>query len=297
MRILNFGSCNIDYVYSLNHIVRVGESQTSYNLDVFAGGKGLNQSIAASKAGAMVYHAGCIGNDGHFLKQILEECGVDVSYLQSVDSKNGHAIIQLSADGSNSIVLYQGSNVMLSEKFVDSVLENFDSNDIVVLQNEINCVDYIVEKAYAKNIPIVLNPSPCNEKISKIDLNKISYLILNEIEIQDISNCKNFQDGIDFLLKKYPKLKIMLTIGAKGSIFANKEKQYVQYAYNVKVIDTTAAGDTFTGYFVAGILKKCGIENTLKMASMAAAIAVSKKGAAPSIPTSNEVENELNKLL
>ena len=123
MKILNFGSCNIDYVYSMDHIVRVGETQSTYQLEIFPGGKGLNQSIAIARAGASVYHAGCIGSDGEMLTELLTKSGVNVSYVRTVDAKNGHAIIQVSAKGENSIFLYGGSNEMISESFIDFVLE------------------------------------------------------------------------------------------------------------------------------------------------------------------------------
>ena len=174
MKILNFGSCNIDYVYSMDHIVKVGETQTTYSLETFSGGKGLNQSIALARAGAEVYHAGCIGNDGEMLLDILNESGVDTSFVKKVDEKNGHAIIQVSAKGENSIFLYPGSNNMVTTEFIDEVLSHFGEGDILLLQNEISNLTYIIEKAYKKKMCIILNPSPINEVIEKIDFNMIS---------------------------------------------------------------------------------------------------------------------------
>ena len=106
MKIINFGSCNIDYVYTLDHIVKIGETQTSHSLEVFPGGKGLNQSIATAEAGGEVYHAGVIGKDGDFLKQMLFDNGVDVSYMSETKEKNGHAIIQIDKHAKNCIFLY-----------------------------------------------------------------------------------------------------------------------------------------------------------------------------------------------
>ena len=152
MKILNFGSCNIDYVYSLDHIVKIGETETTHKLETFPGGKGLNQSIAVAKAGAQIYHAGCVGIDGKILIEILQENGVDISYLKTVNTKNGHAVIQVSSKGENSIFIYPGSNEMITEEYIDFVLDNFDAGDVILLQNEINNVNYIVEKAYQKNV-------------------------------------------------------------------------------------------------------------------------------------------------
>lgn len=289
MKILNFGSCNIDYVYSLDHIVKEGETQTSLLLETFAGGKGLNQSLAAARAGAEVYHAGYIGSEGIFLKEILKDSGADVSYMRETKKKNGHAVIQVSKNGENSIFLYPGSNEMLTREYIDCVLNDFSPNDIVILQNEVNLVDYIVEKAFEKGMTVVLNPSPYNEKIENIDLNMLSYLILNEVEAEDITGNKAPDDCLDFFKKNYPHLSVVLTLGAKGSVFLSGEKRVFQPAYKVSVVDTTAAGDTFTGYFVAGIAKNEEIGEILKTSAFAAALTVSKKGAAPSIPTLKEV--------
>lgn len=293
MKILNFGSCNIDYVYSLDHIVKPGETETTHTLETFSGGKGLNQSIALAKAGAKVYHAGCIGNDGKILQDILEENGVDISFIKRVDIKNGHAIIQVSQEGENSIFLYPGSNNMVSKEFIDLVLENFSEGDILLLQNEISNIDYLIEKAYQKNMCIILNPSPFNDEIKKIDFNKLSYIILNELEMKDITGYENYKEGLDFLRNEYPDLKIMLTLGVNGCVYVEKELELHQKAFEVKAIDTTAAGDTFTGYFVEGISKDNDYAEILKIASVASAIAVSRKGAAPSIPDKNEVLKSL----
>jgi len=293
MKILNFGSSNIDYVYTLDHIVRPGETQTSNTLETFAGGKGLNQSIAVAKAGAEVYHAGYIGSDGEFLKKLLEDNDVNTSYIKKVDVNNGHAIIQVTKCGENSIFLYPGSNEMLSKEYIDNVLKDFGTGDIIVLQNEVNQVDYIVEKAYEKGATIVLNPSPYNEKIKNIDINKLSYLILNEVEAEDITGLKNPEDCLDFFKENYPKLSVVLTLGSSGSMFSGGETRIFQPAYKVEIVDTTAAGDTFTGYFIAGITKNENIASVMQVAACAAAIAVSRKGAAPSIPELGEVLKSL----
>lgn len=294
MKILNFGSCNIDYVYSLDHIVAPGETETSEALNIFPGGKGLNQSIALAKAGAKVYHAGLVGNDSEILTDILAESGVDISYLKKLDVKNGHAIIQVNKDGENSIFLYPGSNNMISEEYIDCVLENFEEGDILLLQNEINNISYIVREAYKKNMCIILNPSPFNEKISEVDFNHLSYLILNEVEAEAISGKENAKESLSFIKNKYPNLKIMLTLGKKGCIYSDVETEVHQDIFRVNAVDTTAAGDTFTGYFIKGIADGEGIKTVLEDAAMASAIAVSRKGAAPSIPEREEVIKALS---
>lgn len=289
MKILNFGSCNIDYVYSMNHIVTVGETAMAYNLELFPGGKGLNQSIATARAGAEIFHAGCVGNDGEMLRKILEDSGVNVSFLKRVDEKNGHAIIQVSDAGDNSIFIYPGSNEMITRDFVDQVLKSFSSEDILLLQNEINDIGYIIEKAHSKGMCVVFNPSPINEVISKIDLNMISYLVLNEVEAREITAIDYIDGQLAFFEEKYPNLKVILTLGKQGSVMLKDGNRIRQEAYKVTAVDTTAAGDTFTGYFVAGLAQKTDDKALLDLASVASAIAVSRKGAAPSIPTMDEV--------
>ena len=289
MKILNFGSCNIDYVYSLEHIVNVGETETTNKLEVFPGGKGLNQSIAIAKAGAKVYHAGCVGYDGGMLKDILQCNGVDIAYLNTVDAKNGHAVIQVSSKGENSIFLYPGSNEMITKEHIDKVLENFDKGDFLVLQNEINDVDYIVQKAGEKGMRIIFNPSPFNEKIRKINFDMLSYLVINEVELLGISGCSEPEEGLLTLKNRYPTLKIILTLGENGSVLFYGTQELWQSAYKVNVVDTTSAGDTFLGYFVAELSKGTEYSQILKIASAASAITVSRKGAAPSIPNKDEL--------
>lgn len=297
MRILNFGSCNIDYVYSLEHIVENGETEKTYDLKVFPGGKGLNQSIAAAKAGANVFHAGCIGNDGEILEKILIDSGTDISYLKKTDVKSGHAIIQVNKDGDNAIFVYSGSNEMITCQYIDTVFEKFGENDIVLLQNEISNIDYIVEKAYEKDMCVILNPSPVNHNINKINFGKLTYIILNETELKAISKCGNIKDGISYFKSHYPKLKIVLTLGKNGSIYIDSEREFRQSAFKVEAVDTTAAGDTFTGYFVAGLSAGKEYEEILKTASAASAVSVSRKGAAPSIPDMSETLFYMKKLI
>ena len=289
MKILNFGSCNIDHVYSLDHIVAVGETETTNKVELFPGGKGLNQSIALARAGARVYHAGCVGHDSDILTDILSQNGVDLSFLTKVDETNGHAVIQVSAVGENSIFIYPGSNEMITKPLIDDVLAHFEKGDMLLLQNEISHVDYIVERAHEKGMCVLLNPSPFNERISKIDLRMISYLILNEIEAKEYSGKSDYQENIHYFRKNYPNLKVMLTLGANGCVYFDKDREVHHGAYEIEVVDTTAAGDTFTGYFAAELSRGTDYSQILRIASGASALAVSRAGAAPSIPTYAEV--------
>lgn len=293
MKILNFGSCNIDYVYALPHIVGEGETEAATGLSLFPGGKGLNQSVALARAGATVFHAGCIGQEGTMLRDLLAKSGADVSYLKTVDEKNGHAIIQVSERGENSILLFPGANETVTEAQIREVLNDFEKGDMLVLQNEISHVDTLVKEGYARGMQIVLNPSPYNEKLKNIDLGMLSYLLLNEVEMGQITGCDDPACGLAILAERYPTLQVVLTLGGDGCLYRQGDRVLRQSAFTVAVQDTTAAGDTFTGYFVASLARGESVEKALLTASAAAAISVSRKGAAPSIPTFDEVQRFL----
>lgn len=291
MKILNFGSLNIDYVYSLSHFVQKGETITSDMLNVFAGGKGLNQSIALSRAGGNVYHAGAIGADGLFLEEVLNEAGVDTRFLMKCeDIRTGNAIIQKDREGDNCIILYGGANQAITTEMADEVLSAFGEGDWLFLQNEISEIPYMVEKAHERGMRIVLNPSPMNEKILGINLNYIDCFILNEVEAHALVREDVDKDALlNQLKERFPHAEIVLTLGEKGSVYAGAEGIAEQKAYQVAVVDTTAAGDTFLGYYMSGRLQGESVKEALDMAARASAIAVSKKGAAPSIPKRDEV--------
>lgn len=298
-KILNYGSLNIDYVYVLDHIVQEGETESSLDYQVFEGGKGLNQSVALSRAGGEVYHAGRIGKEGVFLKEALENCGVDYRYLLTDEGANGHAIIQRSAEGENCIILYPGANHKITREEMDQVLEQFAAGDILVCQNEISEMEYLIDRAYEKGMKIAWNPSPITEVVNRIDFHKITWLIVNEIEGQAIIGEEEPEKILAGFREKYPQLCLVLTLGSDGSIYQDLEQTVTQERYSVPVKDTTAAGDTFLGYFISEIAKdeKTDVKKALQLASMAAAIAVSREGAMPSIPAREEVERELDFLL
>ncbi|NBH24922.1 ribokinase [Lachnospiraceae bacterium] len=289
MRILDFGSLNYDYVYGVDHVAVAGETISSYNMEVFCGGKGLNQAIAAARAGAEVYMAGLVGEDGQLLMDICKRNGVDSSFIRKVPGISGHAIIQVDKEGQNSILLYGGSNQQMTREYIDDVLGQFGCGDILLIQNEINLLDYIIDKASENGMRIYLNPSPYNEKIKSCDLSKISVLLINEIEGGQISGERDYDKMLDVMQEKYPETDLMLTLGEKGAVYCCRGKRYRQDIYKVKAVDTTAAGDTFTGYFAALMQEKIPVQEVLAMCAGAAAIAVSRKGAANSIPIRDEV--------
>lgn len=292
MKILNFGSLNVDYVYEVEHFVLPGETISSDSLKIMAGGKGLNQSIALAKAGAAPFHAGAVGkaDEGMFV-DLLRTAGANTDYVKVLDGPSGHAIIQVDKSGQNCIVLYGGTNQQIGKDFADRVLENFGSGDIILLQNEISAIKYIMETAYKKGMKIYFNPSPANSKLSEYPMNYVDTLILNEVEGEQLTGEQNSDNILDSLLRKYPDMKIVLTLGKDGSVYADKYTREHQGIFETHVVDTTAAGDTFTGYFISCTAGGMSIKDSLKHASAAASIAVSKLGAACSIPSIKEVED------
>lgn len=289
MKVLNFGSFNLDYVYSVDHMVTPGETLASYGMNVFCGGKGLNQSIALSKAGVPVYHAGMIGEEGGILLEACKEGGVNVEFIRTIPGKSGHTIIQVDKNGQNCILLYGGANRSLTKEYIDEVLGNFEKGDILLLQNEVNLLDYIIDCAHEKGMTIILNPSPYDSALDACDFNKISMFLLNEVEGAQVTKEEEPEKILEKLKTLYPDTKVVLTLGGDGSVYQYKDEQYRQGIYKVKAVDTTAAGDTFTGYFISSIINGMPVPEGLKLAAKASAIAVSREGAGPSIPLREEV--------
>ncbi|MBR3271772.1 MAG: ribokinase, partial [Clostridia bacterium] len=160
MRVLVFGSLNIDRTYSVPHFVRAGETLTASRMELFRGGKGFNQTVALARAGVPVAMAGAVGSDGDFLTEPLSAEGVDISRIKRTDGASGHAIIQVNAEGNNSIIILAGANGTITYADADAALSGYGKGDWLVLQNEISSLDYIIRTAHEKGMTVVLNPSP-----------------------------------------------------------------------------------------------------------------------------------------
>ena len=293
MKVLNYGSLNLDHVYRVEHFVRPGETLDALSQTINPGGKGLNQSIALAKAGAEVYHAGCLGAGGESLKALLRENNVHTDYLCSVDVLQGSAVIQVDQNGQNCILLFGGSNQCVTEDQIEHTLAAFGEGDWLLLQNEINNLPLIVEKAAECGLRIALNPSPYNEKLNAVDFGKLNWLLVNEVEAEQISGSRDPEEVWRLLHKKYPKLNLLVTLGGEGSAAFTETEAVYQSASSVKAVDTTAAGDTFTGYFIAGQIERRPLQDCMRRAAVASGIAVTRAGAAPSIPSREEVERSL----
>lgn len=292
VRILSFGSLNIDHVYQVPHFVSPGETLSSSFYKRCAGGKGLNQSIALSRAGCSVSHVGQISNDGLFLKNLLNENHVDTNHVVIQEQPTGHAIIQVTPEGENSIVLYGGANQCLKEDFCDLVLTQSQQNDVVLLQNEINQNEFILRRAKELDLPVIFNPSPWQNSILKWDLSAVKLFVLNEQEALGFAGQTQFDEEqlVDVLRQKFPHADFVVTRGSKGSLFFNQKNLFFQDVIRTDlVVDTTGAGDTFLGFFVASYLRQDSIQTCLKRASHAAALCVTREGASSSIPQDHEI--------
>lgn len=289
MRILNFGSLNIDYVYAVDHFVSAGETISSYGMDKNTGGKGLNQSVAFAKAGATVSHAGCVGDDGAFLTDYLKKTGVDTENVSVINVPTGNAIIQVDKSGQNCILLFGGANRAVSRAQIDGVLGRYEKGDMLILQNEISNVDHLISKASELGLTVVLNPSPITEELLSYPLDKVDWFIMNEIEGRALTGKTEPEDIASEMRRRYPSAKAVLTLGADGAVYFDRESYISVPAGKGKPVDTTAAGDTFTGYFFTGISKGLSAEESLKWATKASDITVTRKGAAESIPYASEI--------
>lgn len=293
MPILNFGSLNIDHVYRVDTFVQPGETKQTKSYMVNSGGKGLNQSIAAARAGSQVFHAGLAGKDGAFLVAKLQEANVNTELMQASDEVSGHAIIEVADSGQNRILLYGGTNQQLSERYIDQTLETFGTDGLVLLQNETNLVGDIIRKAAAKGLKVALNAAPYSEIVNTYPINLLEWLIVNEVEGAGIVGGDADESLLLRLAERFPDAGILLTLGSRGAQCCRNGKFASIGICKVQASDTTAAGDTFCGFFLHGILQGFSLARALRLATAASALCVQRPGAADSIPTLAEVEQAI----
>lgn len=224
MKVLNFGSCNIDYVYQMEHFIRPGETAPCTALSAGCGGKGLNQSIALAKAGTEVYHAGLYGAEGKFLLDKMQEAGVDTSLMRLGEGANGHAIIQVERSGQNCIILYGGTNRQITQDYADEVLSHFAAGDVLVLQNEINNMPYIMKKAHERGLRIAFNAAPYGQEVLSYPLETVTWLIVNEVEGAGLSGKTDYEEIAEALAEQYPGMNIMLTMGKSGCLYKGSRR-------------------------------------------------------------------------
>ncbi len=281
MTIFNLGSINIDRVYALDHVVALGETESAVALAEHPGGKGFNQSVALARAGAAVRHVGAVGPDGAHLVEMLRGAGADVSGIASVAAPTGHAVIQVDAAGRNSIIVFAAANGAVTPEAVRAALASATPGDILLCQNETSAVAEAMREAKARGMRVVFNPSPFDGRIGALPLELVDLFLVNETEEAGLLTCGGAAASA----------RRIVTRGGDGCESAAPGREPVRVpAFRVRAVDTTAAGDTFTGYYLAGVAAGMPEPEALRRASAAAAIAVTRPGAAPSIPTSAEVD-------
>ena len=290
VKILNFGSLNLDKVYKVAHFVREGETISAQEQNQFLGGKGLNQSVALARAGIFVEHAGAVGRETTEFHALLKAEGAGTTYLRVLETVSGHAVIQ-SCAGQNCIIVYGGANRMTRPQDVDAFLKDYGPGDLLLLQNETSCVRYAMEQAREKGMTVAFNPSPIDGSLTQDVLALADVLFVNETEGGLLSGTPANENEavLAALAERFPHAAVVLTVGGEGALYRKGGVLLRQRAYPVKAVDTTAAGDTFTGYFLAGMIRGFDPGKCLRCASMAAALAVSREGASASIPTWREV--------
>lgn len=290
MKILNFGSLNIDFVYQVDHIVLPGETLSGGDVQQFAGGKGSNQSVALSKAGARVYHAGKIGEEGKWLLDKLGSYGVNTDFVQVYDGSTGHAIIQVTPEGQNSIILSGGGNRKIKEAEIDETLSHFEAGDYLILQNEINNTESIIRKAHDMGMKICINPAPFDSAILSWPLEFVDVLIVNEHEAAGLAGREGtYEEILNKLTLDFPGREILMTVGDEGSLYGMDGERIKVAAEKVDAVDTTAAGDTFLGYYLASRIAGLEAKEAMDKASKASALAVSRPGAMDSVPYASEL--------
>lgn len=289
-KVLNFGSINVDHVYTVEHFVRPGETINCLEYHRFAGGKGLNQSIALAQAGASVFHAGKIGVTDKWLLKLMDDKGVDTRFVDVTASPTGHAMIQVNATGENAIVIVGGANQLISDADIERILADFGPDDYLLVQNEVNAVPNIIQSAQTKGLTIVFNPAPMNQQVLKYPLEQVDILVVNETEAHSLTGEIEPDSIYDALKHRYPNMAVVLTMGKRGASYFSPQLRCHQPAEKVNVVDSTGAGDTFIGFLLADLIHNHDPKAALMTASRAAAICVQRHGAADSIPSRKEIE-------
>ena len=288
-KIVNLGSLCIDNVYRVPAIAGPGETVASRSHEVFPGGKGLNQSLAAARAGAAVAHVGCVGADGAWLRELLADEGVNVDGVRATEGASGHAVIQVDDAGANAIAIAGGANRTLAATDLALALNQMSPTDWLLLQNEINDLPDVLAAAKQRGCTVAFNVAPVDGREADYDLSGVRLLIVNEIEAAALAGVDEPNAAAHALRDRYPQADVVLTLGAAGLLHIGPDGATTLPAYAAKAVDETAAGDAFIGYLMAALLAGESMAHALRLGSAAGALAVGKAGAAASIPTLGEV--------
>ncbi|UWR02964.1 ribokinase [Ruegeria conchae] len=284
MTIWNLGSINADMVYALPHLPAAGETLAASGLHRFLGGKGANMSVAAARAGSRVSHIGAVGSDGLWARDRLTEYGVDTRHIAEVEVPTGHAIIAVDAQGENLIVLFQGANHAISNDQLGQALSSAVSGDLLVMQNETNAQIEAAKLGCEMGLTVCYAAAPFQAEAVQAVLPYLDFLILNEVEAEQL------QDATGLAPSDLQVEHVIVTFGSKGARYYQRgHKPQAYRAHKVNAVDTTGAGDTFTGYVLAGMDRGMPMEQAIAQANRAAALMVTRHGTADVIPDLKEV--------
>ncbi|MBT9385697.1 ribokinase [Pseudooceanicola sp. CBS1P-1] len=285
MTVWNLGSVNADMVFRVPHMPAPGETLSATGYQKGLGGKGANMSVAATRAGSHVEHIGAVGEDGLWMKERLAGYGVGTTHLAELPGPTGQAIIYLDAEGENQIVLLAGSNTEISEAAIASALEGARAGDIAVFQNETNGQQAFARAVKARGLRLAYAAAPFDAAAVAAVLDQLDILVMNEVEARQL------QDATGLAPEALPVAEVLVTLGAKGCRRFDTVSGQVQDVPAPKVtpVDTTGAGDTFTGYLLAGLDQGLSMEEAITLAQKAAAVMVTRLGTADVIPTRAEI--------
>ncbi len=262
--------------------------------------QGTQSGRSCARAGADVWMAGNIGPDGRFLADLLHDAGTHTELIREGDMLTGTAFIQNEKSGDNCIIVSSMANHRVDEGQMDEVFEQFGSADLLLCQNEINHMEDILKRAREKGMTVVFNPAPMTDEIRQFDLSTIDLLIVNESELRALLGLDDPALSLSDLMDRgrtvCPSTRMIVTAGHKGAWYQDKEQRFFVPAFHVEAVDTTGAGDTFAGYVCALLARGDSIESAMKTASAAAALSVTKKGAASSIPSLEKTEEFLKNI-
>ncbi len=290
-RIVNLGSLCFDRVYHVPSLVQSGQTLRATSTDFFPGGKGLNQSLAACRAGARVYHVGCVGHDGESLRTVLRDAGINVDGLRmQTDVATAHAVIQLTPQGQNAIVIVAGSNFAIQPADLRFALDALGPGDWLLLQNELNDLDQVLEQAHRRGARICMNLAPYSASADNYALQHVQLLIVNEAEAAGLTGCTAPEEALQRLRVRCPDSTVVLTLGELGLLYAAGAEVQRMPAYSVQTVDGTGAGDAFIGYLLARLQQGDALAAALRMGSAAGALAATRAGAATSIPDLRDVQ-------
>ncbi len=292
--VLVIGSLNADLVVRVKHFPLPGETISGDDLQIIPGGKGANQAVAAARQGARVAMIGCVGKDGFgsFLLDSLNSNNVDTSHVRVDESSTGTATIIVESNGQNSIVLSSGANGKVSAKDIEAF--KLDAK-ILLLQLEIplEIVIHAAQWGRQKGMTVILNPAPASELPAEL-LSNTDYIIPNETELDLLSgvpviDISSAEQAAKVMIDQGAK-NVIVTLGDRGALFVSSNQVAYVEPYKINVIDTTAAGDAFIGGFASALLR--GVENmeAVKYANACGALAATKFGAQPSLPTKEKLE-------